>query len=97
MVEASPEAEDLADEHDIDLGTISGSGKDGRVLVNDVRHVVDAMQHWSKYVVKDEWAGKTKYVCTISPYETLDKQRMQQHLVALDREGKIPDDKEGDE
>lgn len=38
--DATDAAKQLASEHDIDLGEVEGSGKDGRVVVSDVRSLV---------------------------------------------------------
>ena len=40
-VEATDEARELAAEHGLDLATVAGSGKDGRVLVGDVRALIE--------------------------------------------------------
>jgi pyruvate/2-oxoglutarate dehydrogenase complex dihydrolipoamide acyltransferase (E2) component len=41
-VEATDAAQRLADENNIDLGSLTGSGADGRVTVNDVRAAIEA-------------------------------------------------------
>jgi pyruvate/2-oxoglutarate dehydrogenase complex dihydrolipoamide acyltransferase (E2) component len=40
-VDATDAARALAAEHGVDLATVPGSGEDGRVLVDDVREVLD--------------------------------------------------------
>lgn len=40
-VDATPDAEALAEEHGILLSEIEGSGKDGRILKSDVQAVID--------------------------------------------------------
>ncbi len=40
----SPAARRLANDHNIDVGTVSGSGKDGRITKQDVQNAVDAKQ-----------------------------------------------------
>jgi hypothetical protein len=42
MTDATPKAEELAAEKGIDLDSVEGSGKDGRILVEDVEKVVEA-------------------------------------------------------
>jgi pyruvate dehydrogenase E2 component (dihydrolipoamide acetyltransferase) len=40
-VVASPRAKKLAAEHDVDLSTIVGTGPDGRIVEDDVRHAIE--------------------------------------------------------
>lgn len=40
--DATEAAVDLAEEHEIDLSKVTGSGKDGRIVVRDVRELLDA-------------------------------------------------------
>lgn len=40
-IDATDAARELAAEHDIDLATVEGTGEDGRVLVSDVRALVE--------------------------------------------------------
>lgn len=40
-VDATNAAIDLADEHDIDLTTVEGTGKDGRIVLSDVEALVE--------------------------------------------------------
>ena len=41
-IEATPQATELATQHGIDLSKVAGSGTDGRILVGDVKAVLDA-------------------------------------------------------
>ena len=41
-IEATPQATELAAQHGIDLSKVAGSGTDGRILVGDVKAVLDA-------------------------------------------------------
>ena len=40
-IEATTEAMAYAREHEVDLATVTGTGKDGRILVRDVRGALD--------------------------------------------------------
>jgi len=42
MAEVTPAAQELADEKGLDLSTVEGSGKDGRVLLEDVEALLEA-------------------------------------------------------
>lgn len=48
MSDITPKAQELADEKGVDLSTVEGSGKDGRILVEDVEKVVDAQDEKSE-------------------------------------------------
>jgi len=39
--DASRAAQDLADEHGLDLAPVEGSGKDGKITINDVRALLN--------------------------------------------------------
>lgn len=41
-VDATDAAQKLADDNDIDISTLTGSGAEGRVLVSDVQAAIDA-------------------------------------------------------
>lgn len=56
---ATPEAAILADEHGIDLTTLSGSGQDGRVLVSDVEAALKTAEPPSGVRLDDDPAGLT--------------------------------------
>lgn len=40
-IDATDDAKELADEHDVNLAGVSGSGKDGRITKADVQQVID--------------------------------------------------------
>lgn len=42
-IDATDSARELAEEHDIDLATIAGSGQDGRIIKADVQAEVDRL------------------------------------------------------
>lgn len=44
MSDVTPKAQELADEKGVDLSEVEGSGKDGRILVEDVEKVVEAQE-----------------------------------------------------
>ena len=40
-IDATPDAKELADENGIDLASIEGTGKDGRILKSDVQSAIE--------------------------------------------------------
>jgi 2-oxoglutarate dehydrogenase E2 component (dihydrolipoamide succinyltransferase) len=48
MSDVTPKAQELADEKGIDISTVEGSGKDGRVLVEDVEKVLEEREAAAK-------------------------------------------------
>lgn len=60
MAEATPAAEELAKEKGVDLDSVQGSGKDGRVLLEDVEGAVEAKEaEESADEAKDEAAQES--------------------------------------
>lgn len=95
--EITERALEIAEENDVDLELVPGTGKDGRILVDDVRGVIRGRRLMQKYVEVSEWSGQKNYTCTLTRYSTLDRSRMIEHINALDSKGLIPDEESGEE
>jgi hypothetical protein len=60
MTDVTPKAQELADEKGVDISTVQGSGKDGRVLVEDVEKVVEEREGASEAAAKEAEAAQER-------------------------------------